>query len=130
MTTISGGSVNTSGNGAYAVVAHSGGVVSLTGTTIGTTGDGSGGLGINGAGSEIDATGVTITTIGGYDSDSGLHSYGVYNGPFASFAAGGVANITNSSISTQGDAMYGVLTGTGGVTTISGGSVTTSGIGA
>ena len=44
------GSVTTYGNSAYAAVTHSGGLVQLNGTSISTNGDGSGGLGINGAG--------------------------------------------------------------------------------
>ena len=130
LTTINGGSINTTGNAAYAVSVDTGGVVKLTGTTIGTTGNGSGGLAIHNTGSEIDATNVTITTLGGFDSVSGQHSYGVYNGPFGSYPTGGVAKITNSSISTQGTLMYGVYTSTGGATTLNGTSVSTTGIGA
>ena len=125
--TMNGGSIMTSGTGAYAAVAHSGGTVSLTDVTIGTTANGSGGLGINGAGSEIDATGVSITTTGGYDATSQQHSYGVYNGPYQSFTSGGVAKLTDTTISTSGVSMYGVITSTGGTTTILGGSVMTSG---
>jgi Autochaperone Domain Type 1 len=130
VTTISGGSISTAGNGSYAVVAQSNGSISLSGTTISTTGNGSGGLGINGSGSEIDASGVTIATTGAMDPVTGLHSYGIYNGPFGEFTSGGVAKISNTTISTQGADMHGVVTSTGGTTTISGGSVTTSGIGA
>ena len=126
-TTVTNGSVNTTGNAAYAVIANSGGVAKLTGTMIGTTGDGSGGLGINGAGSEIDASNVTITTKGGFDFVSGQHSYGVYNGPFGSFTTGGIAKLTDTSVSTQGAQMVGVITSTGGATTILGGSIATSG---
>ena len=121
------GSVTTYGNSAYAVVAHSGGLVQLNGTSISTNGNGSGGLGINGAGSEIDATNVTISTTGGFDSSTGQHSYGVYNGPYMSFTTGGAAKLTDTSVSTQGAQMYGVITSTGGATTLSGGSVSTSG---
>ena len=123
----SGGSISTAGNAAYAVVADGKGFISLSGTTIGTTGNGSGGLGINGSGSEIDASGVTITTTGGIDPVTGQHSYGIYNGPFGEFASGGVAKITDLTISTQGAAMFGVLTSVGGSTTITGGSYSTSG---
>src|SRR5271166_3712047 len=129
-TSIAGGSVTTKGNGAYAVIAQSGGFAQLNGTNLSTTGDGSGGLGVNGAGSEIAATGVTIATKGGFDSVSNLHSYGVYNGPNGAFDSGGVAKLTDSSVSTQGAQMYGVFTSTGGATTVSGGAVNTSGLGA
>ena len=130
---LTGGSVTTNGNSAYGVVAHGGGFVQLNGTSISTIGDGSGGLAINGAGSEIDATNVTISTIGGSDSSTGTlqHSYGVYNGPFMSesesFPAGGVAKLTDTSVSTRGDQMHGVNTSTGGSTTILGGLIMTAG---
>jgi hypothetical protein len=123
----SGGSISTAGNGAYAVVAESKGSISLSGTTIGTIGNGSGGLGINGSGSEIDAAGVTIATTGTMDPVTGLHSYGVYNGPYGDFTSGGVAKLTDTSISTQGVQMYGVITSTGGTTSILGGSIATAG---
>ena len=126
----SGGSISTAGNAAYAATATGGGSLSLSGTTISTTGNGSGGFGINGSGSEIDAAGVTITTKGVMDPVTGEHSYGIYNGPFGSFPAGGVAKLTDTSISTQGVEMHGVVTNTGGVTTILGGSIATSGAGA
>ncbi|HTR12526.1 MAG TPA: hypothetical protein VMI72_04520 [Roseiarcus sp.] len=129
-TSITGGSVGTKGNGAYAIVAQGGGFAQLNGTTVSTTGDGSGGFAIHGSGSEIDATGVTISTTGGFDSASGYHAYGLANTPFESFTTGGVAKLTDSSVSTQGAQMFGVFTSTGGVTTVSGGSVNTSGLGA
>ena len=78
-------------------------------------------------GPEIDASNATIATTGGYNSSTGLHSYGVYNGPYGSFTTGGVATLTDTSVSTQGAQMYGVLTSTGGVTTILGGSISTAG---
>ena len=122
--------ISTTGAASYAVAATSGGVVNVAGAAIGTTGNGSGGLAVNGAGSQIDATNVSVATKGSFDPVSGQHSYGVYNGPFGSFTTGGVANITNSSISTQGAGMYGVFTSTGGATTLTGTNVTTSGVGA
>ena len=126
----SGGSISTAGNAAYAATATSGGFLNLAGTAISTTGNGSGGLGINGSGSEIDATGVTITTKGGMDPVTGEHSYGLYNGPFGDFTSGGVADLTNSTISTQGADMFGVLTHFGGSTTLTGTKVSTVGVGA
>jgi hypothetical protein len=126
----SGGSISTAGNAAYAATATGGGSISLSGTTISTTGNGSGGLGINGSGSEIDATGVRIATTGALDPVTGEHSYGIYNGSFGSFPTGGVAKLTDTTISTQGVEMHGVVTNTSGVTTILGGSIATSGAGA
>ena len=125
-----GAAISTSGPGAYAAVAVGGGKVALTGATIATTGDGSGGLGVNGAGSEIDATGLKISTQGGIDPVSGLHAYGAANSPHGSFATGGVLKLTDVAISTAGVAMYGVYTGAGSTTTFAGGSVATSGDGA
>ena len=80
LTTVSGGSINTKGDAAYAASVDTGGVVRLTGTTIGRRATGRGDLAIHSTGSEIDAADVTITTTGGFDSVSGQHSYGVYNG--------------------------------------------------
>ncbi|MDE3177354.1 MAG: hypothetical protein KGM15_14725 [Pseudomonadota bacterium] len=122
-----GATLATAGAGAYAVVATGGGVVSLTGATIATTGDGAGGLGVNGAGSEVDAAGVTISTHGGLDSASGLHAYGVANTPYGSYATGGVMKLTDVAISTVGAGMFGVYTGAGSTTSFAGGWVRTSG---
>ncbi len=44
-----------------------------------------------------------------------------------SFTAGGVARLTDTSVSTQGAQMYGVVISTGGATTILGGSISTAG---
>lgn len=122
--------LSTSGLGAYALNASGGSHITINGAQVSTSGDGSGGLGVNSAGSQIDATGVTITTTGGYDATASLHAYGAANTPHGSFATGGVLNLTNSTISTQGAAMYGVYAGASSTTTISGGSVSTSGGGA
>src|SRR5208282_1456045 len=104
-----------------------GGLTTLVGAIISTTGNGSGGLAVNGAGSEIDATNVSITTTGAYDSSSGQHSYGAYNGPYGSYTTGGVLKLTDTSISTQGVQMFGVFTSVGSSTTILGGSIATAG---
>ena len=105
-------------------------MISLTGAQIATTGDGSGGLSVLGAGSEIDATNTTVSTTGAYDSVSNQHSYGAYNGPKGTVTSGGVLNLTNVTLTTQGAAMYGVYAGASSTTTITGGSVSTSGAGA
>ena len=125
-----GAGLATSGLGAYVVVASGGGLVSVTGAHIGSTGDGSGGLGINGAGSEIDATNVYIVTIGVYDPVTNLHSYGAANTPYGSFATGGVLKLTNSTINTFGQSTFGVYTGASSTTTITGGTISTFGAGA
>ena len=120
--------ITTSGNDAPVVIAQSGAFVSLTGATVSATGAmGSSGLVVHDAGSELDASNVTVTTTGGANPATGRGSYGLFNGPFGSSVAGGVAKITNSSISTMGAQMAGVFTSTGGSTTINGGSITTSG---
>ena len=77
-------SISTTGNASYGVGSDGGGLTTLVGAIISTTGNGSGGLAVNGAGSEIDATNVSITTTGAYNSSSGQHSYGAYNGPSGS----------------------------------------------
>ena len=63
---LTGGSVTTYGNSAYAVVAHSGGLEQLNGTSISTNGNGSGVSESTANGSEIDATNATISTTGGF----------------------------------------------------------------
>lgn len=149
--------LRTLGTGSYVVSANGGGVVSLTGATLGSTGNGSGGLAVNGVGSEIDAANVTLFTSGGFDPASGLHAYGAANSPFGTFTTGGTLTLTGTQISTFGEGMYGVYTagtdaggngrggggfhggggggfhrggGSGSITTISGGSVSTFGAGA
>jgi len=125
-----GAALSTSGAGAYGVIAAGGGLVSLDGASIATTGDGSGGLGVNGAGSEIDATNVTISTQGGLDAASGLHAYGAVNTPYGSYAAGGTLKLSNVAIATAGQGMIGVYAGASSTTIYNGGSVTTTGVGA
>ena len=88
VTTVNGGSLTTSGAAAYAAVVHNTGSLSLDNVTISTSGNGSGGVGINGAGASATLTNVSITTTGGFDSASGQHAYGVYNGPYGSLASG------------------------------------------
>ena len=129
-TNVSGGSIGTTGAAAYAVAVNTGGAISLNGTTITATGAGSGGLGIDGATSTLNATGVTISTIGGYDPVSGQNAYGVYNGPYGSSTSGGTASLTNSAVATSAPQMVGVYTTTGGTTTLTGTNVTTGGVGA
>ena len=73
---------------------------------------------------------VSITTLGGFDAETGRGAYGLYNGPFGESESGGVAKLTNSTIATSGDQMFAAVTLAGGSTTISGGSLTTSGLGA
>ena len=79
--------LTTTGNDAYAVVAVSGGFVSLTGSQISTaTGTfGSGGIAVHDAGSEVDATNVSDYDAGGFDSETRRGAYGLYNGPFSEF---------------------------------------------
>ena len=104
--------------------------MSLTGATITTTQNGSGGIGVNGTGSEVDATNVTISTAGALDQASGFHAYGVYNGPNSNYAAGGVAKLDQRVCLDPRREHVRRLRDTGGVTTFDGGSVTTSGDGA
>ena len=127
---MTGGSIGTTGAAAYAVAVNHGGAISLNGTTVTATGRGSGGLGIDGAASTLNATGVTISTMGGHDPVSGQNAYAVYNGPYGDLLSGGTASLTNSSVATSGAEMVGVYTGAGGTTTLTGTNVATGGIGA
>ena len=129
-TNVTGGSISTTGAAAYAVAVNHGAAISLNGTMITATGLGSGGLGINGAASTLNATGVTVSTMGGFDPVSGQNAYGVYNGPYGDSPSGGTASLTNSSVATSAAQMVGVYTGVGGTTTLAGTSVTTGGVGA
>ena len=132
-TTFLGGSIATGGAGATAARVDNGGSLTIgvdakgQGTAIATTGDGGGGLFVDGAGSAIDATNVTVSTQGGVDAASGLSAYGAANGPSSGSATGGTLKLTNVAISTAGAGMYGVYTGAGSTTTFAGGSVATSG---
>jgi hypothetical protein len=130
VTNVTGGSISTTGAAAYAVAVNHGGAISLNGTTVTATGLGSGGLGIDGAASTLNASGVTVSTIGGFDPVSGQDAYGVYNGPYGDSPGGGTASLTNSSVATSAAQMTGVYTGVGGATTLTGTSVTTGGVGA
>ena len=125
-TAISGGSVTTTGPGAYAIVVGGGGSTTITGTTVAATANGGGGLSVDG-GSTLTAAGMTVTTQGGYDPASGRHAYGLYNGPSGTVTSGGAAEISNSTISTLGEGMHGVVTGAGGTTALAGTNVSTVG---
>ena len=70
---------------------------------------------------------MTVTTQGGYDPASGRHAYGLYNGPSGTVTSGGAAEISNSTISTLGEGMHGVVTGAGGTTALAGTNVSTVG---
>ncbi|HLX97889.1 MAG TPA: autotransporter outer membrane beta-barrel domain-containing protein, partial [Roseiarcus sp.] len=129
VTAISGGSVTTTGPGAYAIVVGGGGATTISGTAVRTTGNGGGGLSVDG-GSTLSATGVTVATEGGYDPASGRHAYGLFNGPSGTVTSGGVASLSNSMISTLGEGMHGVVTGAGGTTTLAATNVSTAGLGA
>ena len=109
------------------------------GTTIGTRGSGSGGLGINGSGSEIDATGVTITAsnlvsghhIAAFDRfpAGGDNAELVVRWMGEGFTGGGTAFIDQfDHASPQGDSARRPPAPTdSGVTTVSGGSIGTTG---
>ena len=120
----------TTGAGAYIASATGTGFVSLNGAILVSTGDGSGGLAVNGSGAELDIVNSTVSTSGGLDTASGLHAYGAANTAFETFTTGGSLKLNSTQISTSGAAMFGVYTGAASTTTISGGSISTSGAGA
>jgi hypothetical protein len=127
--TISGGSITTNGPVAHAVFAFNGGSVALMdGTTVLTTGGGSFGLFVNGAGSSLTATDVSVTTSGGIGPAFGAPAIGAYNGSASpGDATGGLMTLTDTTVTTTGVGAIGLETNNGGVTNISGGSVTTAG---
>ena len=127
-----GGSITTSGASANgAQLLGSGSNVTLSGgTTILTTGNGAAGLVVIGSGATLTATGITVTTHGAVDSSDGFIAFGAYNGSSdfpPGYPAGGTLNLTDTTIITTGAGAIGVETNSGGVTNISGGSVSTAG---
>jgi autotransporter family porin len=128
--TVIGGSASTTGDSSYAAGVTAGGSLSLNGTTITATGLGSGGLFVNGTGGVLDATNVSVRTRGGIDPSTGDHADGAFNGSYPGDPGGGTMTLTNLTIQTSGADAPGVATEDGGLTKISGGSITTSGDGA
>ncbi len=114
-----------------AVLALSGAQVTVQGTTISTSGDGSKGFDIQGSGTVVTISNVGVTTTGTISSETRDHAQALYNGDGSSSATsptgGGVANVTNSTFVTRGADSIGVDTLDGGTTTLNGGSVSTSG---
>ena len=102
------------GASANGAVAYGGGSLTLTGTTIATTGDGSDGLVVNDAGTMVTATNVTISTQGAIDSSTTSHANGVYNGASPTGTSGGTLTLTNVAVTTAGFELSGVVTSTGG----------------
>ena len=97
-----GTTVLTSGLAAVGATAFNGGSLTLNGTKITTSGDGSIGLAVNDAGTTVVANNVTIVTKGGYDVNSGYHAYGVFNGAGTGGASGGTLTLNNANVSTSG----------------------------
>ena len=129
--TFAGGSITTTGASADAVASDgAGSSIALSGgTTILTTNNGSAGLVVVGSGAAATATGIAITTHGDEDTSDGFIPAGAYNGQDAAdgFPSGGTMHLTNTVILTTGSNAPGIDTNSGGVTTISGGSVDTTG---
>ncbi len=122
-----GTTATTSGLSAIGATAFNGGSLTLNGTQITTTGDGSIGLAVNDAGTTVVANNVTIVTKGGYDVSSGLQAYGVFNGAGAGGVSGGTLTLTNANVTTSGMQSDAVRTTAGGATNIAGGAFSTSG---
>ena len=84
------------------------GSLTLNGTTIAATGDGSGGLYVNGTGGVLNASNLTITTHGGVDESTGQSATGAYNGSYDDqYVGGGTMTLTNVAITTSGDTAKG-----------------------
>jgi hypothetical protein len=129
-TTVNGGSASTLGVTSNAVETQGSGTnVSLTGTVISTTGNGSAGASLVGTGSSLTLSNVSITTSGTTDLATGRDAVGIFNGSALSgdYLGGGTLTLTNSSIATSGAYSFGVDTEDSGTTKVSGGSITTSG---
>ena len=123
----SGGYITTYGVVSPGIVASGSGtnVTVEDSATIQTSKDGSSGLVVSG-GASLSATGVTVTTYGGLYSGTGSVAAGAYNG-FGPGSSGGTLTLKDTTIVTFGDSSSGAITNSAGVTTIYGGSVTTSG---
>ena len=118
--TVNGGSASTTGTDAYVAGSINGATLNLNGTTVTATGDGSGGLAVNGTGSTITATELTITTHGNYDSANNFGPTGATNQSYGEISGGGTLTLTNSSIVTTGTQAPGVYTANGGTTNLTG----------
>ena len=118
-----------------AAAVGSGSSITLNGgASLLATGDGADGLTVVGTGASLTANGITVTTHGNVGGPFNFTALGAYNGGECScvgdITGGGVMSLTDTIIVTTGTQAEGVLTQDGGQTTISGGSVTTSGLGA
>ncbi len=115
--------VATHGINASGVQADNGGVVTLNGGSVKTSGNGAVGLAANPGGS-ISATGVTVTTSGGYDPNSGSYADGL------SAWQGGKITFTGGSVIGTGSATGAVdSNGAGSSVTLDGTMVSTTGAG-
>ncbi len=123
-----GGSASTSGTSSFVAGVTAGGTLTLSGTTITGTGDGSGGIYVNGTGGTLTASNLIITTHGDTDAATGDNAAGAYNGSFGTeYVGGGAMTLNNVSITTSGNYGQGVVTQNSGTTSVYGGSITTSG---
>jgi hypothetical protein len=118
--------VTTTGLDAYAI-GEGNANIRLTGTTITTTSDGSGGIFVNGTGSTVTGTGLTIKVLGNYDTVNNYGPTGFTNESYPGFFGGGISSLTNSSILTTGTNAPGGYTASGGITTLNAVSIVTSG---
>ena len=105
-----------------------GGSAQLLGTSITTTGAGSGGVAINGSTASFTGNDLTILVKGGYDATNQFAPAGVANQSFSSYSGGGTVKLTNSSITVIGDYGVGVHNANAGSMTVGGGSIATSGL--
>jgi hypothetical protein len=86
-------------------------------------------MNVSGANASITADEISITTQGNVNPSNGNSALGAYNGdnPVLGIPVGGSLTLTNTTISTSGADAVGVVTNSGGVTNIGGGSVATAG---
>lgn len=114
--TMNGWAITVSGSG-YGAHAASGGAISMTNTTVTTSGGTSYGLFAEDAGSTVTTTGGSVTTNGNF-------SYGL-----VSFRNGSTINLTNTSVTTSGILSIGVYAVNHGAVSLTNGSITTTGLG-
>ncbi len=139
---VTGGSVTANGLNAYGLYAENGGVISMTGGSVTANGGGGYGVKAEGSGSIVGLTDTTVTT-------NGVDAYGLYaeNGGEISMTGGSVTanaayghavvaegsdsdvGLTDTTVTTNGVDAYGLYAENGGTVDMSGGFVSTLGVG-
>jgi hypothetical protein len=120
-----GGSINSSGDFVVNASARNSATLTLNGTSLTASGNGGNTLWASNGGT-VSGVNLTLSATGGsYTDPSGnvITSGGASNNAYSSTVTGGTLNLTTSSITATG---YGVYTANGGVTTLTGDTISVS----